>query len=68
MFFETRTTSGGSSRVQILLEDYMKPMGLSQNALARALDVPPRRINEIIHNTYASLLDAARMALSSNSP
>jgi hypothetical protein len=29
---------------EILLEDWMKPMGLSQNALARALDVPPRRI------------------------
>ena len=33
---------------EILLEDFMKPRGLSQNALARALNVPPRRINEII--------------------
>ncbi len=32
----------------ILFEDFIKPMGLSQNALARALHVPPRRINEII--------------------
>ncbi|MBB5276699.1 addiction module HigA family antidote [Rhizobium rosettiformans] len=32
----------------ILLEDFLKPMGLSQNALARALHVPPRRINEIV--------------------
>lgn len=33
---------------EILLEEFMKPMGLSQNALARALHVPPRRINEIV--------------------
>jgi addiction module HigA family antidote len=32
----------------ILLEDFLKPMGLSQNALARAISVPPRRINEIV--------------------
>lgn len=31
-----------------LFENFMEPRGLSQNALARALDVPPRRINEII--------------------
>lgn len=33
---------------EILLEDFLKPMGLSQNALARAVHVPPRRINEIV--------------------
>jgi antitoxin HigA-1 len=33
---------------EILLREYMKPLGLSQNALARALRVPPRRINEIL--------------------
>lgn len=32
----------------ILLEDFLKPMVLSQNALARAVNVPPRRINEIV--------------------
>lgn len=32
----------------ILLEDFLRPMGLSQNALARAVSVPPRRINEIV--------------------
>jgi len=32
----------------ILLEDFLKPIGLSQNALARAVNVPPRRINEIV--------------------
>jgi addiction module HigA family antidote len=32
----------------ILLEEFLKPMGLSQNALARAVHVAPRRINEIV--------------------
>ena len=34
---------------EILLEEFLKPMGVSQNALARAIGVPPRRINEIVH-------------------
>lgn len=33
---------------EILLEEFLKPMRLSQNALARAIHVPPRRINEIV--------------------
>jgi antitoxin HigA-1 len=33
---------------EILLEEFLKPLELSQNALARALAVPPRRINEIV--------------------
>src|SRR5437764_3919902 len=33
---------------ELLREEFMKPRGLSQNALARALNVPPRRINEIV--------------------
>lgn len=33
---------------EILLEEFLKPLGMSQNALARSLGVPPRRINEII--------------------
>jgi len=33
---------------EILLEEFLKPMALSQNALARAIHVPPRRINEIV--------------------
>ena len=44
---------------EILLEDYMKPMGLSQNALARALGVPPRRVNEIIHWKRGITLDTS---------
>lgn len=33
---------------EILLEDFLKPMRLSQSQLARAIGVPPRRINEIV--------------------
>jgi addiction module HigA family antidote len=36
---------------EILLEDFLKPMAVSQNGLARAIGVPPRRINEIVHGT-----------------
>ncbi len=32
----------------ILLEEFLQPMVISQNALARAVHVPPRRINEIV--------------------
>jgi addiction module HigA family antidote len=32
---------------EILIEEFLRPAGLSQNALARAIGVPPRRINEI---------------------
>lgn len=41
----------------ILLEEFLKPMGLSQNALARALRVPPRRINEIVLGKRAVTAD-----------
>ena len=33
---------------EILLEEYLKPMGISQNAIARAIGVSPRAINEIV--------------------
>ncbi len=33
---------------EILLEEFLTPLGISQNALARAASVPPRRINEIV--------------------
>ncbi len=33
---------------EVLLEEYLKPLELSQNRLARELSVPPRRINEIV--------------------
>ena len=34
---------------EILLEEYLKPMGISQNAMARAIGVAPRAINENVH-------------------
>jgi antitoxin HigA-1 len=42
---------------EILLEDFLKPMQLSQTALARALGVPPRRINEIVLGKRAITAD-----------
>lgn len=42
---------------EILVLDFMEPMGLSQNALARAIHVPPRRINKIIHGRRAITAD-----------
>jgi addiction module HigA family antidote len=33
---------------EILLDEYLKPMGISQNAMARAIGVAPRAINEIV--------------------
>lgn len=36
---------------EILLEEFLKPMGISQYRLAAAIGVPPRRINEIVHGT-----------------
>jgi addiction module HigA family antidote len=42
---------------EILLEEFLKPMDLSQNALARAIHVPPRRINEIVLGQRAVTAD-----------
>lgn len=42
---------------EILLEEFLKPMGVSQNALARAVNVPPRRINEIVLGKRAITAD-----------
>ena len=42
---------------EILAEEFLKPMGLSQNALARAIRVPPRRINEIVLGRRAITAD-----------
>lgn len=42
---------------EILSEEFMKPAELSQNALARALGVPPRRINEIVLGKRAITAD-----------
>lgn len=44
---------------EVLLEEFLNPMDISQNRLARAMDVPPRRINEIVHGKRAVTADTA---------
>jgi len=44
---------------EILLEEFMQPFGISQNALAKALNVTPRRINEIVNRKRAITADTA---------
>src|SRR2546428_12291792 len=44
---------------EVLLEEFLNPIGISQNALARAIGVPPRRINEIILGKRAVTADTA---------
>ncbi|WP_287397478.1 HigA family addiction module antitoxin [Brevundimonas sp.] len=41
----------------ILLEEFLKPLGMSQTALAKAVGVPPRRINEIVLGKRAVTAD-----------
>src|ERR1700741_2675837 len=42
---------------EILMEEFLKPMALSQTALANAIHVPPRRINEIVLGKRAITAD-----------
>ena len=44
---------------EVLLEEFLVPMNLSQNALARAIGVAPRRINEIVLGKRAITADTA---------
>ncbi len=44
---------------EILAEDFLKPMGLSQYRLAKDIHVPPRRINEIVKGQRAITADSA---------
>ena len=44
---------------EILYTEFMKPLNLSQNRLARELGVAPRRINEIVHGKRAITADTA---------
>ncbi len=44
---------------EILREEFMKPMGLTQYRLAKDISVPPRRINEIFHEKRAITADTA---------
>ena len=43
--------------VEVLLEEFLIPMGLSQNQLARSIGVSPRRINEIVHGKRSITAD-----------
>jgi len=44
---------------EILIEEFLVPFGISQYRLAKDIDVPPRRINEIIHGSRAISTDTA---------
>jgi len=44
---------------EVLLEEFLAPLGISQYRLAQAIDVPPRRINEIVHGKRAISPDTA---------
>ena len=44
---------------EVLFEEFLKPMELSQNALAREIGVPPRRINEIVLGKRGITADTA---------
>lgn len=44
---------------EILLEEFLKPLGISQYRLAKDISVPARRINEIVHGQRAISTDTA---------
>ena len=44
---------------EILLEEFMRPLGISQNKLARDIDVPVARINDIVHGRRSITVDTA---------
>lgn len=49
---------------KILQQQYLEPQKISQNALARAIKVSPRRINEIVHEKRSITADTAvRLAI-----
>ena len=44
---------------EVLLEEFLNPMGISQNRIARDIGVPPRRVNEIVHGKRSITADTA---------
>ena len=44
---------------EMLKHDFLDPLGISQYPLAQAIEVPPRRINEIVHGTRRISADTA---------
>ncbi len=48
---------------EVLMDEYLEPLGVTQHRLAIAIGVPPRRINEIVHGKRRITADTAlRMA------
>ncbi|MGH3801179.1 MAG: HigA family addiction module antitoxin [Pseudonocardiaceae bacterium] len=44
---------------EVLLQEYLEPLGITQHRLALAISVPPRRINEIVHGKQRISADTA---------
>ena len=44
---------------EVLLEEFLKPLGVTQHRLAVSIGVPPRRINEIVHGMRGISADTA---------
>jgi len=44
---------------EVLLEEFLKPLGVTQHRLAVSIGVPPRRINEIVHGKRGISADTA---------
>ena len=44
---------------EVLLEEFLRPLGISQYRVAQVIGVPPRRINEIVHGKRAISPDTA---------
>jgi addiction module HigA family antidote len=44
---------------EVLQEEFLKPLGVSQYRLAKEISVPPRRVNEIVHGSRAITADTA---------
>jgi len=55
----TTTTLAPVHPGEVLLEEFLEPMGISQYRLAKDISVSPRRINEIVHGDRAITADTA---------
>jgi antitoxin HigA-1 len=55
-------------RSEILLEEFLGPLRVSQYRLAKAVDVPARRINEIVHGQRRTSADTALRLAATSAP
>ena len=55
----TKTTLAPVHPGEVLLAEFLEPMGISQYRLAKDTSVPPRRINEIVHGARSVSADTA---------